>query len=190
MSPLHVRIACLALVLLLLAPSMAAACPIPFRRIGPITVRTAELREPRYRTSTLAAWKLDASWTASRPQLNQELVVRRIGVVEGVSYPRQRALSVDAVADLDYGWRYTDDRDERTPPCVIAGQGDWQPPVIMLREDARRIRIAAVARRTEGSRSGCWFGIDQERGCPAMTRRVLRLKAPVGTRTIEFELPA
>ena len=110
-------------------------------------------------------------------------------MVEGASDPTHRALSIDAAAPLNFGWTYVDDADASTPPCAIAGQPEWQPPIVMHKEDDRRVRIAAVARRTDGDRTGCEFAPGQERACPALTRTVIRLAAPIGTRRIDFNMP-
>lgn len=177
------------MVIMLLLPGMASACTIAFRTIGPIEVRKSAIERPSFRAATRAAWKLDAGWRATRPELNQDLVLRGGGTYRGVSYPKQRALSIDAAAPVDAGWRYGDDADPETPPCAIAGRGEWQAPEIFVKETGRTVRIAAAARRTVGDRAGCVLGAGQdEAGCPTLTRSVVKLKRPLGSRQIHFEL--
>lgn len=188
-SSLLVRALACSIVIMLLLPGLANACNVAFRTIGPIDVRKSAIERPSFRLGARAAWKLDSSWRATRPELNQDLRVRGGGTYRGASYPKQRALSIDAPAPVDAGWRYGDDADPETPPCEIAGRGEWQAPKILVKETRRTVRIAAASQRTVGDRTGCVLGAGQdEAGCPTMTRSIVKLKRPLGNRQIHFEL--
>lgn len=176
----------LALLLLLGLPLSAWGCSIAFRTIGPVKVRPNAIERPAFRQTTRQQWSLDRSWTATRPELNQDIVATGGRTYRGASYPKQRALSIDAAAPDDNGWRYEDDADPRTPPCAISGSDEWQQPVILVRETVSEVRVLAVARRTVGDRTGCQLDQDMW-GCPTLTRSVVKLKRPLGTRTIRFE---
>ncbi|MCW2927263.1 MAG: hypothetical protein JWM86_1231 [Thermoleophilia bacterium] len=174
---------------MLVVPSFAGACPIPFRSIGPVKVAKVDVREPVVRLSSRAAWKLDDSWTSTTPELNQVVIARRGPRYEGVTFASQRGLSIDATEPSDRGWKYSSDDDPATPPCDISGQGEWQRPVIHVREDRRSVRIAAVAQHTTGDRTGCILGgEDAEWGCPTLTRSIVHLKNPIGGRKLIFEV--
>lgn len=193
MNSISIRAFALSLVLLLVLPSVAQACPIAFRTLGPLAIQKGEVTRPVIRNVPRTAWRVDDTWTSTRPELNQDILARGIGVYRGATYRRQRALSIDAAAPSDNGWVYADDHDPATPRCAMAGRPEWRKPVIMLRETRRVIRIAAVARRTVGDRAGCVLGGDQdasEWGCPTLTRAVLKLKRPVGERRLVFEVLA
>ncbi len=178
----------LSLLLLLGAPVAALGCNIAFRTIGPVQFRESEVKRPAERSSSRARWKLGAGWIGTHPELNQVIKVRGKGMMEGVSFSRQRALSIDAAAPADNGWLYADDALESTPPCAISGQAEWQRPVILVREDRREVRITAAARRTPGSRAGCVLGgNDAAWGCPVLTRTVVRLSRSIGSRQLVFE---
>lgn len=185
----QIRSLAIACILLLVAPTMAAACPIPFRTIGPVKLNRVDVRKPVVRASTRAAWKLDTTWTSTTPELNQVVVARKGGRYQGVSFATQRALSIDATEPNERGWKFVDDEDDETPPCELVGQGEWQPPVVFVREGARVIRIAAAAQRNAGDRTGCVLGGDDaEWGCPTLTRTVVRLKRPIGKRVLVFDV--
>lgn len=178
------------LALLLLGPTAATACPIPFRTIGPVRAGHGDVRRPIMRSTSRAAWQLDASWTATSPELNQFVRTVDGRRHEFVTFARQQALSIDAAAPADNGWLYGDDDDPATPPCRLAGQGEWQAPVIRLREGPREVRVVAAARRTVGDRAGCRLGAGQDAltlGCPTLTRSIRLLKRPLGSRTLVFE---
>jgi hypothetical protein len=188
-SHLHRSLA-VALALLLL-PTVADACPIPFRTIGPVKLQRHDVRRPTYRAVDAVAWRVGSQWTFTTPELNQELRAHDGRSYDAATFPRQQALSIDAAAPDDNGWVYADDSDPHTPPCELAGRSEWQQPVIMLRQDAKRVRIAAAARRTVGSRAGCVLGGgDQQWSCPTLTRRIILLKRPLGDRELVFEAPA
>lgn len=178
----------LSLLLALIVPATAIACPIAFRTIGPVDVRSSEVLRPSFRSTNRAAWKLGSSWSSTRPELNQTLRAKSGRAYHAATYPSQRALSIDAVSPGDGGWRYGDDDDPATPPCALTGRGEWQPPVILVKEERRRVRIMAVAQRTVGDRTGCELGADGVWGCPVMTRTVVRLARPIGTRRVDFEV--
>jgi hypothetical protein len=169
-------------------PAVALACSIPIRTIGPIDVTRADLVRPLNRTVTRDAWGLDASWVSTRPRLSQFVLTKRNGRYHGMSFPEQRALSLDAYGPFDNGWMFFDDDDPDTPACQLVGQIDWQPPVIRVRQGAREIRISATSQRVPGDRTGCILGPDRgERECPNLTRIIFQLKRPVGTRRIIME---
>jgi hypothetical protein len=180
--------AIVALVALLGIPGAALACNIAFRTIGPVKVKAAELKRPTERATPRATWKLDDAWVGTVPELNQIVRLRGTGALEGVAFARQRALSIDAAAPTDNGWLYRDDALESTPPCAVSGLGEWQPPVILVRETRREVTVTAASQRTPGSREGCVLGGDGEaRGCPTLTRTIIRLARPIGTRRLVFE---
>lgn len=184
------RLPCLALALLLAAPSIAGACPIPWRVVGPVKVERLDIRRPVTRTVPRARWGLDASWASTQPELNQQVVTSRGRVYESVSFARQRVIGIDAAAPDSNGWVYGDDDDPATRACAISGQPEWQQPVIRVRQGRRVVRIAAAARRTVGDRTGCVLGGGQDAsdwGCPTLTRTVIRLGRPLGGRLLVFE---
>ena len=181
---------CVALSILLLAPSFASACPIAFRAIGPVTVTRVEVVRPIQRNTRRSVWRLDRTWTSTSPELNQVIVARGGRTYLNATFARQDTLSIDAAAPADGGWLYGDDEDPETPPCALSGQGEWQQPRILIREHAHRIRIAAAARRTVGDRTGCVLGAGQaasDWGCPTLTRTIMKLTRPVGQRQLVFE---
>ncbi|MCW2960247.1 MAG: hypothetical protein JWM90_634 [Thermoleophilia bacterium] len=173
----------------LLAPTMAAACTIPIRSIGPLELLRTDLRRPTLHPATRTAWKLDDTWTSVTPELSQFVVTRKVGRHYGVSYKNQLALSIDARGpEDDGGWRYSDDDDPATPPCQITGQIEWQRPKVLVRQTRTAIRILAVAQRTLGDRTGCVYGAELgEVECPNLATVIVRLNAPVGNRRIHFE---
>ena len=167
--------------------AVALACTIEFRRFDVQLART-EIRRPAERVTSRSAWRIDEEWIGTTPQLNQVVKIRGVGVSLGVAFAQQRALSIDAAAPSNNGWTYRDDDYVSTPPCEIAGQAEWQRPVIMVRENEREVRVAAVARRTPGSRVGCVLGgEDATWGCPTLTRTVKLLAKPIGERKLVFE---
>lgn len=178
----------LSLLLAVLLPAQALACPIAIRRIGPLDLEHADIRRPVLRTVTRAAWGLDASWASTRPRLSQVVVTTRSGTWYNVSYRRQQALSIDARGPFDNGWMYVDDADPDTPPCAMVGEIEWQAPRILVRQTARSVRVAAVSRRTVGDRTGCVLGPDLGvRECPNLTRTIVKLSIPLGSRPLIFE---
>jgi hypothetical protein len=184
------RTVCIAMSLLLLAPTLASACPIGFRSIGPVKVKRVEVVRPIHRRAARTEWKRDTTWTSTSPELNQVIVTRGGPTYVNASFARQDSLSIDAAAPADNGWVYGDDDNEDTPPCAMNGQGEWQPPVILVRENKRTIRIAAVAQRTTGDRTGCVLGGGQDAsdwGCPTLTRTIMKLHNRVGNRQLIFE---
>jgi hypothetical protein len=188
-TALH-RICCLALTLLLAAPSIAAACPIPYRTVGPLSVHRIDVRRPVARVVPRSAWALDASWTSTSPELNQHVVATGGRVYLTASFARQRSLGIDAAAPDGNGWVYGSDDDPDTPPCRLAGRAKWQPPIILVRENRRTVRIAAASQRTPGDPDGCVLGAGQaaeDWGCPTLTRSILRLQRPIGRRQLVFE---
>jgi hypothetical protein len=171
-----------------LVPAVALACPIEIRRVGPVDGTRAELVLPTHRTVDRAAWRLDSSWVSTRPRLSQFVVLRGVGTYHGVSFRRQRALSIDAYGPFDNGWMYFDDADPDTPPCELTGQIEWQLPRIRVVQGRREVRIAATTQRTIGNRTGCVLGPDQGvRECPNLKRTIVRLRAPLGNRRLVFE---
>jgi hypothetical protein len=81
-----------------------------------------------------------------------------------------------------------DDKDPQTQACQMVGQSAWLPPKIMVRENARTIRVAAASQHTVGDRRGCVLTPESEvRDCPILTSTTPRLKKPVGNRVIQFE---
>lgn len=178
----------LAALLLIGAPAAALGCNIAFRTIGPVAFEKSEIKRPTERSGSRARWQLDEGWVGTHPELNQIVKVRGVGKVEGVSFSRQRSLSIDAAAPSNNGWLYADDELESTPPCEIVGKGEWQLPVILVREDRREVRIAAAAQRTSGSQVGCVLGGNEAAwGCHTLTRTVVKLKHPIGSRKLVFE---
>lgn len=173
---------------LLIAPATALGCNIAFRTIGPVTFAKSEIKRPIERSGSRSRWQLQGDWVGTRPELNQIVKVRGVGAVEGVSFSRQSSLSIDAAAPSNNGWLYADDDLDSTPPCEIAGTGEWQLPVVLVREDRREVRIAAAAQLTPGSRFGCVLGGDDAAwGCPTLTRTVVKLDRPIGSRRLVFE---
>ncbi|MCW2961661.1 MAG: hypothetical protein JWM90_2048 [Thermoleophilia bacterium] len=182
------RIAALALAALLLAPSLAAACPIPIRTIGPIKVSAADLRRPILRESTRASWKFDSSWTSVAPRLSQFVKLKGVGRAHAVSFAKQQFISIDARGPEDHGWQYFDDDDPATPSCQLAGKVEWQHPKIRVIETKTEVRIAAASQRVVGDRVGCTYGFEQgTQECPNLTRVILKLKQPIGPRKLYFE---
>ncbi len=172
-----------------LVPAVALACPIPIRRIGPIDGSRADVVHPTHRQVTREAWGLDASWASTRPRISQFVVIRNVGTFHGSSFKDQRALSVDAYGPFDNGWMYFDDDDPDTTSCALTGQIAWQPPIIRVVQGRREIRLAATAQRVVGDRTGCILGPDNGvRACPNLTRVIVRLAKPVGTRRIVLEV--
>lgn len=173
---------------LALFPAVGLACSIPIRTIGPVVAAKSDLQRASYRTITRDDWQLDRSWVSTRPRLSQFVKVRGVGRFHGVTFPKQRALSLDAVGPFDNGWKFFQDERPASPPCGLVGKIDWQPPKILVRQFKREIRVIAVSQRTVGDRSGCILGPDfGEAECPNITRVIYRLKAPVGTRGLVFE---
>lgn len=175
--------------MLLLFPSVVAACPIPFRSVGPVKLTRQDVVRPVQQSSSRRAWGLDQSWKSTSPELNQLLVARGGRTYVSATFTRQDTLSIDAAAP-DSTWRYSDDGDPATPSCELEGQSEWERPVILIREEERRVRVAAVVRRTTGDRTGCVLGADQDAsdwGCPVLTRKLMKLKRPVGHRQLVFE---
>ena len=171
-----------------LLPAVALACSIPIRTIGPIEGSRSDLVEPRARTVTRDTWKLDPSWTSTRPRLSQFVRVAGVGTYHGVSFPEQRALSLDARGPFDNGWMYFDADPEDFVTCAMTGKIEWQKPRLRVIQGTREIRVAATSQRTVGDRTGCILGPDNGvRPCPNLTRVIYQLRAPVGTRSIIFE---
>ena len=122
------------------------------------------------------------------PELNQRVVSRAGSVHEGQAFARQVALSIDAAAPSNNGWSYADDDDPSTAPCRMVGKAEWRQPRILIRETATEVRVLAAVRRTAGNRSGCVLGGEHaEWGCPTLTRKLMKLRRPVGERRIVFE---
>ncbi|MCW2955935.1 MAG: hypothetical protein JWO69_804 [Thermoleophilia bacterium] len=182
------RICALALVALLVAPSVASACTIPFRKIGPVKISRSDLRKPTFRYATATAWKVRGDFRSVRPRLTQYVVAKGIGKFFGHSYPKQLALSLDARGPDDRRWMFLDDNDPETLPCQITGQIMWTAPEFKVKETKKEVRILAVSYRNPNDATGCHFGFEMGyKGCPNLTRRVLKLKNPVGKRKIVFE---
>jgi hypothetical protein len=184
------------IVMLLTAPAAAAAvaafepgtCNIAFRQLGPVRIQRSALRVPIERSARRAAWRIDATWQSTPPQLNQTLKTRTIGTYFGVGHARQRSLSIDAVPPDTYGWTYRDDADPTTPPCAMVGMADWQKPRVLLKQQRAAVRLLAVSRHTDGNRAGCELGSDDgEVPCPQVTTTVIRLSAPIGKRRLYLE---
>ncbi len=174
--------------ILLLSSSAAAACNLPIRVVGPIDVQRTELRRPVAVSSTHAAWHLDQSWTSVEPQLVQNVRTRRSGMHRSVAFSRQRALSIDALPPDTYGWTYVDDHDPRTPTCTMVGQREWEAPTVRIIESPRAVRILAASRRTPGDTAGCIIGPRTDGlPCPNLTTTIIRLRAPLGARQLQFE---
>lgn len=180
-------VACAMLLLLALAP-VAAACNMPLRSIGPVELSRKDLRRPMDRPTTQAAWKLHGEWRSVMPQLNQVVRTRSAGTHMGVSFARQRSISVDALPPDTYGWRWTDDDNPSTPACQLAGKPEWESPRVLVLESRTMVRVLAVSRRTPGSTVGCEFEtLDSVLPCPNLTTRVVQLQRPLGTRRLVFE---
>jgi hypothetical protein len=185
--PLLALLACTLAAALL--PAVALACPIAIRRVGPIEGSRSDLVRPVARVTTREAWGLDASWVSTRPRLSQFVVVRKVGTFHGVSFKEQRALSVDAYGPEDNGWMYFSDDDPMTKPCELVGQIKWRPPRIRVVQGRREVRVSASAQQVVGDRTGCILGPDTGlRKCPNLTRTVVRLAKPLGSRRLVFEV--
>jgi len=182
----------LSLALLLVAPSLGAACTIPFRMVGPLSIERSEIARPISRTTTNSAWGLDATWTGTTTELNQVIRTRARGTHTGVSFAKQRAIPLDAVAPDSNGWTWANDDNPATPPCTMVGQSEWQTPVIRVKEDRSTIRLFAAAQLTVGDRTGCvpWQSDPTRIGCPTLTRTLVQLAKPVGQRQIILETTA
>lgn len=179
----------LAALLLALLPAVALAdCTVQFRTIGPVKLRVADLKRPTTRQVVHATWKLDMTWTGVQPKLNQFVAIKGRSSVFGVTYARQRDLSIDAYAPEDHGWLYVDDSDSETAPCQMVGKSAWQAPRIWVKETAKEVKILAASQHSVGDATGCVLGPDQGvRECPLLTRNVLRLKKDIGARALIFE---
>ncbi len=170
-------------------PATALACPIAIRRIGPLEGSRSDLIRPTPRITTRDAWKLDSSWMSTMPRLSQFITIKGVGTYHGATFKEQRALSIDARGPFDNGWMYFDDSDPDTKPCELTGQIDWQPPKIRVVQGPRQVRIVATTQRTVGDRTGCILGPDKGvRECPNLTRVIVRLAKPLGTRKLVFEV--
>lgn len=174
---------------LALVPAVALACPIPIRKVGPLEENRATLVRPVSRIVTRDAWGLDSTWVSTRPRVSQFVQVRNVGTYHGVSFREQSSISIDAYGPFDNGWMFFDDTDPATPTCALTGQIDWQKPLIRVVQGRREVRIAATAQRTVGDRTGCFLGPDfGVRECPNLTRTIVRLAKPLGTRKLVLEV--
>lgn len=189
-SPTGLRTLVVALVLGLLAiPSAALAgdCSYPIRKIGPVDIGAKDIRTPLQGRGSAKDWKLDASWTSVQPLMSQYVQIKNGRRFHGSSFSAQRALSIDAYAPEDLNWLYVEDADPSTPPCTMLGRSAWQAPQIFVRETKFRVFVAAASKPAAGDHRGCVLGPDWGvRPCPLLTRRIMKLKAPVGNRKIVF----
>jgi hypothetical protein len=185
-TPLAVRVAC-CLISLLCLPSSALACNIPIRTVHALNLSRADLRRPLTRRVARTGWRADTRWHAVAPDLSQFIQIRGGGLYHGVSYARQNTLSIDAPTPDGFDARYIQSEAEGAPACQLIGQGQWQPPHIWIAETAREVRISAASRLTVGSTDGCEQDWSWEGHCPILTRKLIRLRAPLGSRRLIFE---
>lgn len=176
------------LIALLVLPSLAAACAIPIRKIGPVNIGAADIRTPVLTKGKPGPWKLDATWTSVEPRMSQYVQIKNGRRFHGSSFSGQKAMSIDAYAPEDLNWLYVEDADPATPSCAMLGRSAWQAPQIFVRETKTRVFVAAASQPTVGDHTGCILGPDfGVRPCPIITRRIMKLKKVVGARKIVFE---
>lgn len=175
-------------VLALPAAATADDCVRPFRTIGPLDITRADIRTPSTVKGKRANWKLDATWTGVRPRLSQHVRLKSGKRYFGSSFSAQRAMSIDAYGPEDHGWMWVADSDPKNPPCTMIGRSAWQAPKVFVRETRTRVYVTAASQPATGDRTGCVLGPDHgTRECPLLTRNIVKLKKPVGTRKIVFE---
>lgn len=174
----------LAALVLVVLPAGAVACVIPIRTVGPVDVVKGDLVRPKAARSTRSAWGLGAEWSSGEARLEQLVRTRRSGTHHGVSFPRQRAISIDAMTPDRYVLRLEDDDDPTTPQCALAGRPDWSDPVVRVRETSTTVHVLAAVRPTPGDRSGCQAATSDDLECPQLVRHVVQLQRPVGDRRI------
>lgn len=180
-------------ILLALLPATALACPIAIRKVGPIKESRAHLVKPTFRVTSRESWGIDASWRSTEPRLSQFVIIRRtkdsrLRSFHGFTFREQQSLSIDARGPEDNGWMYFDDDDPNTPPCQLTGKIKYQAPKIRVIQGRKEVRVAAISQETVGDRTGCILGPDNGvRFCPNLTRVIVRLAKPLGTRKLVFE---
>jgi hypothetical protein len=169
-------------------PAIALGCPIPIRTIGPIDAARSDLQQPLQRTTTRQAWGMADVDVSVQPQLSQFVRLRRGGRWHGVTFPRQRVLSLDARAPFDNMWTYEQVDRPDAAVCMMVGKRAWLPPKVHIRQGRSEVRVLATSRRTPGDSNGCELVPPEgERPCPTLTRIAVRLKRPMGTRRLVFE---
>ena len=176
------------LLVLCLFEGASLACPIAIRQLGPIDAVRSDLRRPIQRQGVREDWGKDDSWASVTPRLTQFVRLRGGRNYYGWTYPKQRALSIDAYGPDDNGWTYFSDEDPLTPECQLTGQIEWQLPKISVKQTRKEVRVIATAQRTVGDRTGCILGADQGvRKCPNLARTIVLLKQQLGARKLYFE---
>lgn len=181
--PLVLVLACL-----LAAPTIAFGCTFPFRKVGPVNIGPRDIRTPVSARGRAATWKVPTTWASVDPIMSQYVQIRNGKRFFGSAFAGQTTLTIDAFGPQDFNWLYVDDEDPATAPCKLLGRNAWTNPRILVRETRARVFVAAVSAPTPGDNTGCILGPDYgTRACPLLTRRVMRLKRPIGARKIVFE---
>lgn len=184
------RIAFAAVVALLVAVPVAAACSLVVHRPADGPVMVEDVRVPTRHSTVRAAWRLRPGWRSVRPSLNAVVDVETSrGSVQrnGVTHAGATSIAVTG-HDARGALQLVHDTDDATPPCALNGARAWTKPRLLTRQTGRAVFLTMATRPTPGDRTGCVVARTPfVTSCHDVAFGVVRLRAALGDRRVVMQ---